>query len=192
MGYSGGTKKNPTYHNLGDHTETIQLDYDPAKISYGQLLEIFWASHRPTEHPWSRQYMKAIFYHNEEQKRAAEESRDRVAATIRGQVMTQILPATEFYLAEDYHQKYTLRRRAPDLIREYLIIYPDLKDLVNSTAVTRVNGYLSGFGAPDVFRAELDRLGLSASGRDKLLALTQLRGAGEKAKPAVPSGACPI
>ena len=168
------------------------MDYDPAKISYGRLLEIFWASHRPTERPWSRQYMKAIFYHNEEQKQAAEESKDRVAATIGGQVLTQILPATEFYLAEDYHQKYALRRRASDLTREYLSIYQDLKDFVNSTAVTRVNGYLGGFGAPEVFRAELDRLGLSPSGRDKLLALTQLRWAGEKAKPAVPSGACPL
>jgi len=167
------------------------MDYDPAKISYGRLLEIFWASHRPTERPWSRQYMKAIFYHNEEQKRAAEESKDRVAAKIDGQVLTQILPATEFYLAEDYHQKYILRRTT-QLAREYTRTYPDLKDFVNSTAVTRVNGYLGGFGAPDVFRAELDRLGLSPSGRDKLLALTQLHGAGEKTKPAAPSGACPL
>ena len=192
MGYSGGTKKHPTYHNLGDHTETFQVDFDPAKISYEQLLEIFWAGHRPDERPWSRQYMKAVFYHHEEQKRLAEASRDKVAAKIRGQVSTPILPATEFYLAEDYHQKYALRRGAPDLLREYEAIYPKLEDFVNSTAVTRVNGYLGGFGTPALFNAEVDRLGLSPTGRDKLLALTRVHWDRAKTKPAVPSGACPL
>lgn len=192
MGYSGGSKNNPTYHNIGDHTEAFQVDFDPAKITYEQLLDIFWASHRPDERPWSRQYMKAVYSHNEAQKRLAEASRDKVAAKIRGQVSTPILPATEFYLAEDYHQKYALRRGAPDLLREYEAIYPKLEDLVNSTAVTRVNGYLGGFGSPEVFNAEVDRLGLSPAGRDKLLALTRLHKEKSRTKPAAPSGACPL
>jgi peptide-methionine (S)-S-oxide reductase len=192
VGYSGGSKKNPTYYNLGDHTETFQVDFDPTRVTYEQLLDIFWASHRPDERSWSRQYLKAIFYHNEEQKRLAEASRDKVAAKIRGQVSTPILPATEFYLAEDYHQKYALRRGAPELAREYAAIYPRLEDFVNSTAVTRVNGYLGGFGTPEVFNAEVDRLGLSPAGRDKLLALTRFRWERAKAIPAVPSGACPL
>jgi peptide-methionine (S)-S-oxide reductase len=176
---------------MGDHTETFQVDYDPAKISYERLLEVFWASHRPEERPWSRQYMKAVFYHNEEQKRTAESSREQVAAKTGGRVLTRILPATEFYLAEDYHQKYALRRRAPDIAQEYLAIYPRLEDFVNSTAVTRVNGYAGGYGSPEQFRAELDRLGLSPAGRHKLLELTRLHpGAGTR--PALPSGACPL
>lgn len=192
VGYSGGTKTSPTYHNLGDHTEAIQIDYDPSKLTYQELLEVFWESHNPREAPWSRQYMKAIFYHNEEQKREAEESKARVAAKISGQVSTQILPATEFYLAEDYHQKYALRRGSPDLAREYLAIYPRLEDFVNSTAVTRVNGYLGGYGKPAEFQAELDRLGLSPAGREKLVDLTRFRRERAKAKPAIPSGACPL
>jgi hypothetical protein len=177
---------------LGDHTETFQVDFDPARLTYEQLLDIFWASHRPDERPWSRQYMKAVFYHSETQKRLAEASRDRVAAKTGGQVATPILPATEFYLAEDYHQKYALRRGAPDLLREYQAVYPELKDWVNSTAVARVNGYLGGFGTLELFDAEVDRLGLSAGGQDKLVALTRLRWQRAAPKPAVPSGACPL
>lgn len=107
VGYAGGTTANPTYHRLGDHTETLQLEYDPERISYQELLDEFWASHNPAERPWSRQYMAAIFYHDGEQKRLAEASRDRVAATLGQATTTAILPAGEFYRAEDYHQKYS-------------------------------------------------------------------------------------
>jgi len=90
---------------MGDHTETLQIDFDPSQISYEELLDIFWASHRPTNPPRSRQYMSAILYHSEEQRRAAEASRDRIAAAI-GNVFTRIAPFERFYLAEEYHQKY--------------------------------------------------------------------------------------
>lgn len=192
MGYSGGTQKNPTYHSLGDHTETIQMDFDPAKISYARLLEIFWASHQPTENPWSRQYMKAVFYHDEAQKRQAEASREKVAAKLGSRVTTQILPATPFYLAEDYHQKYALRRRAPEIVREYRAIYPDMSDFVNSTAVARINGYLGGFGDFALFQAEMDLLGLSPAGREKVSAMKHLRRGDDRNRPAVSSGACPL
>ena len=63
VGYAGGTTNNPTYRALGDHAETIQVDYDPTQISYEELLEAFWTSHSPTSRPWSRQYASIIFYH---------------------------------------------------------------------------------------------------------------------------------
>ena len=72
MGYAGGKKSNPTYHDLGDHTETLQIDFDPDVITYDELLEIFWASHNPGRKSWSRQYMAAVFYHNHKQKKAIE------------------------------------------------------------------------------------------------------------------------
>jgi len=65
VGYTGGSTKNPTYHSLGDHTETVQIDYDPTQISFEELLDVFWDSHRPTQRAWSRQYMAAVFFHNE-------------------------------------------------------------------------------------------------------------------------------
>ena len=75
VGYSGGQRKDPTYRSIGDHSETIQIDYDPARTSYKKLLFIFWQSHDPTHHAWSRQYMSAIFYQNEEQRKLALETR---------------------------------------------------------------------------------------------------------------------
>lgn len=168
MGYSGGTKENPRYHSLGDHTETVQVDYDPSQISYRELLDIFWNSHDPTRRVWSRQYMPAVFFHNEEQQRLAIETRDTIAARTKGTIVTQILPVSEFYLAEEYHQKYRLRG-ARDLMKEFRAMYLDTTDFINSTAAARVNGYLAGYGAIGSLEAEVNRFGLSQEGRKKLL-----------------------
>ena len=74
VGYAGGTLVNPTYHRLGDHTESIEVDYDPEVISYEDLLAVFWSSHSPTSRPWSRQYASLILTHDDTQRRLAEES----------------------------------------------------------------------------------------------------------------------
>jgi methionine-S-sulfoxide reductase len=168
VGYSGGTKKNPTYHDLGDHSESIQIDFDPTRISYLHLLEVFWKAHDPTSRSWSRQYRAALFFHNEEQKRSALESRDREAARIKGKIRTELLPASEFYPAEDYHQKYYLRQ---DFVlgNEFRMMFPSEKDLVNSTVAARVNGYVGGCGTSAALKEDLDRLGLSEAGRKRLL-----------------------
>jgi len=167
VGYAGGTTENPTYYNLADHTETIQIDYDPTKIIYEELLDVFWDSHNPTAPGLSRQYMSIIFYHNEEQRKLAESSKGREAARRDREIYTEIVPAPEFYLAEAYHQKYQLRNRN-EFLKEYLTIYPDSEDFVNSTAVTRANGYLGGNGTLDALEEELDTLGLSPEARQKL------------------------
>jgi methionine-S-sulfoxide reductase len=169
VGYSGGTKKNPTYHDLGDHSETLQVDFDPARVSYERLLEVFWKSHDPTSRSWSRQYRAALFFHNEEQKRSAGESRDREAARIKQKIRTEILPAAEFHLAEGYHQKYYLRLNS-FLSAEFRQMFPSEKEFVNSTAAARVNGYIGGYGTMTALKEELDQLGLSEEGRKKLLA----------------------
>lgn len=168
VGYAGGKKRHPTYHSLGDHTETLQLDYDPARISYEELLEIFWNSHSPTRRSWSRQYMAAVFYHDEAQRQLALASKAQQAAKYTAEITTEILPATEFYLAEDYHQKYMLRYTS-ELLDEYRALYPDPKDFINSTATARVNGYVSGYGELGQLQAELDSLGLSPEGRKRLV-----------------------
>jgi peptide-methionine (S)-S-oxide reductase len=156
VGYTGGTRVNPTYHALGDHSEAVEVDYDPSVVSYAELLEIFWKSHNPAAGSWSTQYRAAIFHHGEEQKRLAIESK-KARETGLGKVYTEILPAATFYRAEDYHQKYYLRQR-PDLLRELRDIYPGDKDLVDSTEAARVNGYLAGNGSCAVARSELKDL----------------------------------
>lgn len=172
VGYAGGTTPHPTYHDLGDHTETIQIDFDPAKLSYAKLLEVFWSAHDPCEKSWSRQYKAVVFYHDEEQQRVAAETRDRVASPT-GKVFTELLPYVGFTVAEDYHQKYRLRS-THELIKEFSAFYPNARAFMNSTAAARVNGYLAGYGkAADVER-ELADLGLSLEGGRAVLA--RLRG----------------
>jgi peptide-methionine (S)-S-oxide reductase len=170
VGYAGGSKPNPTYYDLADHSETIQIDYDPTLISYEDLLDVFWSSHTPTARVFSQQYASIIFYHNMEQKRLAEASRDREAARRGAPIYTEIVPFTEFYLAEAYHQKYRLQR-TPDLLAEFQAIYPDDLDFINSTAVARVNGYLGGYGALEGLQAAIEDLGLSPEAEEELLDL---------------------
>ncbi len=174
VGYAGGTTKDPTYYRLGDHSETVQIEFDPTEVSYEELLEVFWQTHNPAVQPWSRQYMSVIFYHNDGQRKLAEESRDREEAWRKGKVFTEILPASEFYVAEAYHQKYRLRQM-PELMRELSTMYPDSDDFVNSTAVARVNGYIGGFGTYPTLQEEIGGFGLSLAGSEILLGVVSER-----------------
>lgn len=159
VGYAGGTTADPTYRSIGDHSESIQVDYDPAKLTYGDLLDVYWTSHRPTSPAPSRQYASAIFTHDDEQQQIAVESKARMEATF-GRVFTDVVPFDRFYLAEDYHQKYRLRSTAT-LFREFHEMYPDEAAFRESTAAARVNGYLDGQGTLQELAAEIERYGLS-------------------------------
>ena len=116
-GYTGGEKKDPTYKEVSaggtGHAESIQIVYDPTKISYGRLLEVFWHNIDPTTRDRQfcdsgHQYRSAIFYHNEEQRQSALESKEQLEKTkpFKEPIVTEIVQATEFYPAEDYHQHY--------------------------------------------------------------------------------------
>ena len=116
-GYIGGHVKNPTYKEvcsgLTGHAEAIRLYYDPKKVSYDELLEIFWKTHDPTTlnkqgADVGTQYRSAVFYHNDEQKRLAEYYKKKLGdeKVFNGPIVTEIVPASTFYKAEDYHQNY--------------------------------------------------------------------------------------
>jgi methionine-S-sulfoxide reductase len=109
VGYAGGTTPDPTYRTMGDHTETVQIDYDPSVISYDELLAEFWASHRPTRPAASRQYASIIFFGSETEREAAEASKRALESTV-GRLYTEIAPLTRFHLAEDYHQHYYAKK----------------------------------------------------------------------------------
>jgi methionine-S-sulfoxide reductase len=168
VGYTGGSTAAPTYRNLGDHTETLQVDYDPQKISYEQLMAVFWASHDTRREAWSRQYMSAIFYDSPTQRDAAEKSIAQEAARGEGKIVTRILPLNRFHRAEDYHQKYYLQQNTT-LLREFKAIYPDTSEFTDSTAAARVNGYLGGNAPIEEVRRHIEDLGLSPEGRRRLL-----------------------
>ena len=116
-GYAGGHKGNPTYEEVSSgqtgHVEAIQVYFDPAEITYGQVLDYFWRHINPTDNGGQfvdrgAQYRSLIFYHDEEQKKLAEESKEALAASGRFDrpVLTEIEPFTVFYEAEEYHQDY--------------------------------------------------------------------------------------
>jgi len=116
-GYTGGRVKNPTYETVCTHTtghaEAVQVEYDPSKVSYERLLEVFWANHDPTtlnrQGPdVGDQYRSAVFYHDEAQRAAAEKMKKELDKSGRysGPIVTEISPAVEFYRAEEHHQRY--------------------------------------------------------------------------------------
>ena len=121
VGYTGGALQNPTYKdvctNETGHAEVVQVTYDPAEVSYDQLLDVFWNSHNPTtlnrQGPdWGTQYRSAIFFHSPEQETAARASREKLEKSGRFNrpIVTQIVPAPVFYRAEEYHQRYLEKR----------------------------------------------------------------------------------
>jgi len=121
---------------------------------------------------WSRQYMSAVYFHNEDQKKLALETKNRVAAERKIKIYTEIIPTSEFYLAEACHQKYRLRQR-PVLIKEFNALYPATEDFVKSTAAARVNGYLGGYGTLIDLKTELNNLGLPPETIKKLLEIVE-------------------
>ena len=120
VGYAGGTKENPTYEEVSTgktgHTEAIEVVYDPSQVTYEELLDAFWQNIDPTD-PRGQfadkgsQYRTAVFYHSEEQKRLALESKEKFARSGKFDqpIVTEIVPASKFYKAEDYHQKYYVK-----------------------------------------------------------------------------------
>ncbi len=119
VGYLGGDLVNPTYEQVctdkTGHAEVVQVDFDPAKISYEELLEVFWNVHDPTQlnrqgPDFGTQYRSAVFFHTPEQEIAAQRSKSEAQARIPRPIVTEITPASEFYVAEDYHQRYLEKR----------------------------------------------------------------------------------
>ncbi len=121
---------------------------------------------------WSRQYMSAVYFHNENQKKLAAEMRNLEAAKRKDKIYTEIVPASKFYLAEAYHQKYLLRQR-PSLMKEFNAIYPATKDFINSTAAARLNGYFGGYVTLIDLKAKLNSLGFSPATTKKLLEIVE-------------------
>ena len=117
VGYTGGHTKNPTYEQVctdrTGHAEAVDVEYDPELVSFEKLLEVFWSNHDPTQlnrqgPDHGSQYRSAVFYHTPEQRAAAEASKQALADSgkLRGPIATLIVPAAEFYRAEEYHQQY--------------------------------------------------------------------------------------
>ncbi|CAH1155636.1 unnamed protein product [Phaedon cochleariae] len=157
VGYSGGTKSDPVYKKIEDHTEVIEIDYDPKRISYEDLLELFWNYHEyGLTTIVKRQYMSLILYHNEDQKRVAEISLKKEAHKRNEKLITEIAPAGPFYPAEDYHQKYRLQKYK--WVCDEIGLTPEL--LQTSHVAARLNGYVAGVGKEEQFEEDVVSFGL--------------------------------
>jgi peptide-methionine (S)-S-oxide reductase len=121
VGYEGGDFPNPTYRDVctdtTGHAEVVQVEYDPAQVSFDELLNVFWQNHDPTtlnrQGPdWGKQYRSVIFYHTPEQESVARASLEKMqnSGMFKRPIVTQIVPAAEFYRAEEYHQRYLEKR----------------------------------------------------------------------------------
>ncbi|KAJ9575903.1 hypothetical protein L9F63_007215 [Diploptera punctata] len=156
VGYTGGKKIDPTYKDLGDHTETIEIEYDPSEVTYDELLDTFWKSHDPTAKQ-TLQYSSIIFYHDAEQKALAEKSLQEQSKKTSKPIQTKILPITTFYDAEDYHQKYRLQQH-PILMKAInLESGPKVK---SSHVAAKLNGYVVGRGGVAQYDKEVKKFGL--------------------------------
>jgi peptide-methionine (S)-S-oxide reductase len=119
VGYTGGTLENPTYEDVCSrttgHAEVVEVTYDPGRVSYDELLEVFWRKHDPTQlnrQGWDvgDQYRPVVFFHDKEQEESALRSKARQQGNLSAPIVTQVEPAETFYEAEDYHQQYLERR----------------------------------------------------------------------------------
>jgi methionine-S-sulfoxide reductase len=158
VGYAGGEMENPTYHNLGSHTETIQIEYDPNIISYNELLEIFFNNHNPFVKPYGSQYKSIVFYHDEKQK----EIYNNYIKDFDNKktLYTELKKYDNFYLAEFYHQKYRLQGYNR-LMSELRKIYPNDNNFINSTLVARMNYFVGTQKGRELFEKEKNKYGLN-------------------------------
>lgn len=145
-GYAGGTRADPTYRELGDHTEMVEIDFDPQSLRLETILDVFWNGHNPENinDYKGRQYQSLVLYRDEAQHRVIQELMEARKEQGNGTPGTEVVPFAGFYVAEDRHQKYYLKRY-PDAIDKLSPLYPTHEELVNATLTARLNGLAKGF-----------------------------------------------
>ncbi|XP_078174125.1 peptide methionine sulfoxide reductase family protein [Carex rostrata] len=153
VGYSGGSKRNPEYRNLGDHAECVKVEYDPRTIQFNELLNVFWSSHDSRQvlgqgPDVGNQYRSIIFTNGTVEARLASTSKEREQAKSRSNVVTtKIQPLASFYPAEAEHQKFELKRRP--LLLQLMGNLPE-EELLASTLATKLNAYAGELCAPHI------------------------------------------
>ncbi|XP_077502852.1 peptide methionine sulfoxide reductase-like isoform X2 [Amblyomma americanum] len=160
VGFAAAAKKESiTYRSLADHTEVTRVEYDPRETNFKELLKLFWVHHDPTRQRGTKEYMSAIFCHDDVQETEAKQSLEEHRKNFRNPIVTKILKLEQFYTAEEHHQKYRLQRKTALYAS---LVQSGMKDVSRSHVATRLNGYVGGFGTLAAFDAESGRLGLSA------------------------------
>lgn len=168
VGYIGGRSANPTYHDLADHAEGVEVHYDPERIRYEALLEHFWTGHDPTRPKGSTQYRAALFCADEEEAEVARASRVRCAQRLGAAVETEILVGRPFHAAEAYHQKWRLRRDHR-LFVDLQGCFRSEAELLDSVAAAKLNGWVGGQTSRARIEPFIEDLGLTSAAQRYLL-----------------------
>ncbi|MBB3113217.1 peptide-methionine (S)-S-oxide reductase [Paenibacillus phyllosphaerae] len=174
VGFAGGTAPDPTYRQMGDHSEVVEVDYIPALLPLAELLELFWNSHNPDNINGykGRQYWSMALYRNEAQLaviKAALQKRAAEGLNVTG-AATEVAPFAAFYLAEDKHQKYYLKRY-PDAIEKLSKLYPEHDELVHSTLAARLNGVAKGYASRERILADIASWPIDSASKEAMLAV---------------------
>ncbi|TWT27424.1 peptide-methionine (S)-S-oxide reductase [Planomicrobium sp. CPCC 101110] len=171
VGFAGGTLTSPTYRNMGDHTETVEIDFDPAILNFEDVLLHFWRNHYPNRDNYKgRQYISLLRYHNGKQEQVANKVKAQMEKELGEAIETDIAPFTGFTLAEERHQKYYLKRY-PKALDQLENLYPTPDLLLNSTFAARMNGFVKGYGTREELKHEIAGWPIEEEHRQFMIAL---------------------
>lgn len=170
VGYAGGTTEAPTYRTIGDHSETIDITFDATLISYADLVHLFWENHEAAKDRFykERQYISILFYRNEEQYKVAKHIQAEIESAHGKELQTEFQAYNHFYLAEDRHQKYFLRRfkAACAQVQE---LFSGEEAFIRSTIAARLNGFVRERGKLPAIKQEITQWGLQPTQTDLLI-----------------------
>lgn len=169
VGFAGGTSPNPTYRHMGDHTETVEIDFDPAVISYEEILREFWLNHYPNRGNYKgRQYISLLRYHGDRQKETIDRVKSEMAKKLGEPIETDIAAFGNFTPADEKHQKYYLKRY-PNTLEQMQDLFPKPEHLIDSTFAARLNGFVKGYGKMQGLKNEIASWNIDEENREILL-----------------------
>ena len=160
VGFAGGASQAPTYRSIGDHIETVLVEFDPQIVSYQALLEVFWSGHDPSRNPWMNQYRSMIFPVDSGQKRRAERAVSEARASRDGAVLTEVRPIEVFHPDRTYHSKYYLRNIKP-LWTRVIQAFGSKQSALDSTVAARLNAWAGGKAEGEDALAAIEESNLS-------------------------------
>jgi peptide-methionine (S)-S-oxide reductase len=167
VGFAGGSTPQPTYLHIGDHIETVLVEYDPDVVDYRSLIDVFWTGHDPGQDPWMNQYRSMIFPVTERQEELAEVAVRKARSRRDEAVLTQVLPIDSFHPDETYHQKYYLRKHR-ELWSEVTEVFGSEQAALRSTVAARLNAGLGGYADGAAVEVALEESSIDAAQAQKL------------------------
>lgn len=169
VGFAGGTTPKPTYRHMGDHTEAIEIDFDPSIISYEEILRAFWQNHYPNRGNYKgRQYISLLRYHGDRQRETIDRVKAETAKKLGEPIETDIGVFENFTPAEERHQKYYLKRY-PNTLEQLQDLFPKAEHLADSTFAARLNGFVKGYGKMQQLKNEIATWNIEKENQEILL-----------------------